>query len=182
MLSVSGTLNPKMFGPAVKAPIPGEAIQARNMKDPYPKDLKDTSATRRRSVYMFHKRVVQHPLMQAFDGPDAQASCGRRENTTVAPQALALLNDKWIRARAADFAQRIAKESPNNPEVQIRLAWRFAFAREPSATEMQSTAAFLKSQLQTRSSRQSGETEAQHLALADFCQAVFAMNEFIYVD
>jgi hypothetical protein len=34
------------------------------MKDPYPKDLKDTPATRRRSVYMFHKRVVQQPLMQ----------------------------------------------------------------------------------------------------------------------
>ena len=31
----------------------------------------DGPATRRRSVYMFHKRVVPHPLLQAFDGPDA---------------------------------------------------------------------------------------------------------------
>jgi hypothetical protein len=36
---------------------------------------------------MFHERVVQHPLMQAFDGPDAAVSCARRINTTVAPQA-----------------------------------------------------------------------------------------------
>src|SRR3954470_22845694 len=57
MLAVSGTLNPEMFGPAFKAPITPEAIQARNMKDPYPKDVKDTPATHRRSVYMFHKRV-----------------------------------------------------------------------------------------------------------------------------
>src|SRR5438445_10227270 len=119
MLAVSGALNPQMFGPAVKAPIVPEAIQARNMTDPYPKDLKDTPATRRRTVYMFHKRVVQHPLMQAFDGPDAQSSCGRRENTTVAPQALALLNDKFVRARAVDFAQRAGREAGTETEAQV---------------------------------------------------------------
>src|SRR5438445_4882454 len=135
MLTVSGTLNPQMFGPAVKAPIAPEAIQARNMTNPYPKDLKDTPATRRRSIYMFHKRVVQHPIMQAFDGPDAQASCGRRENTTVEPQALALLNDRFVRARAADFAQRVASEAGFKREPQVRLAWRLALGRDPSATE-----------------------------------------------
>jgi hypothetical protein len=138
MLAVSGTLNSQMFGPAFKAPVAPEAIQARNMKDPYPKDLKDTPATRRRSVYMFHKRVVQQPLMQAFDGPDAQASCGRRENTTVAPQALALLNDKFVRARALDFAQRVEKEAGMEPEAQVRLAWRLALGREPSTDELKS--------------------------------------------
>jgi len=182
MLAVSGTLNPQMFGPAVKAPIAPEAIQARNMTDPYPKDLKDSPATRRRSVYMFHKRVVQHPLMQAFDGPDAQASCGRRENTTVAPQALALLNDKFIRARASDFAQRVAKEAGTEAQAQIRLAWRLALAREPSADELESSAAFIKAQIQQRSTRDSGTSDPQHLGLTDFCQMIFALNEFIYVD
>src|SRR6185436_9839216 len=126
ILAVSGTLNLKMLGPAVKAPVAAEAIQARNMKDPYPKDVQDAPATRRRSVYMFHKRVVQHPLMQAFDGPDAQASCGRRENTTVAPQALALLNDHFVRARALDLAKRLQAEGGTESEGQIQLAWRLA--------------------------------------------------------
>jgi Protein of unknown function (DUF1553)/Protein of unknown function (DUF1549) len=182
MLAVSGTLNPEMFGLAFKAPVAPEAIQARNMKDPYPKDLKDTPATRRRSVYMFHKRVVQQPLMQAFDGPDAQASCGRRENTTVAPQALALLNDKFVRARALDFAQRVEKEAGPEPEAQIRLAWRLALGREPSAAELNSGTAFLAAQLQQRSTRDAAGTETQPLALVDLCQAIFALNEFIYVD
>ena len=182
MLAVSGTLNPQMFGPAVKAPITPEAIQARNMTDPYPKDLKDSPATRRRSIYMFHKRVVQHPLMQAFDGPDAQASCGRRENTTVAPQALALLNDAFVRARAADFAKRVAKEGGTHAEAQVRLVWRLALGREPSAGELASSVAFLEAQIQQRSTRHTENTDPRHLALADFCQAVFAMNEFIYVD
>jgi len=182
MLAVSGTLNLEMYGPAFKAPVAPEAIQARNMKDPYPKDLKDTPATRRRSVYMFHKRVVQQPLMQAFDGPDAQASCGRRENTTVAPQALALLNDKFVRARSMDFAQRVEKEAGAEAEVQVRLAWRLALGREPSTTELASGTAFLNAQLQQRSNRDPAKTETQQMALADFCQAIFAMNEFIYVD
>jgi NAD(P)H-dependent flavin oxidoreductase YrpB (nitropropane dioxygenase family) len=164
-----------MFGPAVKGPIASEAIQARNMKDPYPKDLKDTPATRRRSVYMFHKRVVQQPLMQAFDGPDAQASCGRRVTTTVAPQALALLNDRFIRARAKEAGDETA---------QVQLAWQLALAREPSADELKSSVEFIQSQLLQRSTRDSDKSagDARHLALADFCQALFAMNEFIYVD
>src|SRR2546426_9004662 len=45
MLTVSGTLNPQMFGPAVKAPIAPEAIQARNMTDPYPKDVRSEEHT-----------------------------------------------------------------------------------------------------------------------------------------
>src|SRR6185436_2477489 len=142
MLAVSGTLNPQIFGLAVKGPIAPEAIQARNMKDPYPKDVKDTPATHRRSLYIFHKRVVQQPFMQAFDGPDAQASCGRRENTTVAPQALALLNDKLVRARALDFAQRLIRESGPDTASQLRMAWRIALGRGPTASELQAGTEF----------------------------------------
>src|SRR5881392_4110691 len=144
MLAVSGTLNPQMFGPAVKAPIAPQAIQARNMTDPYPKDLKDTPATRRRSIYMFHKRVVQNPLMQAFDGPDAQASCGRRENTTVAPQALALLNDRFVRARSIDFAARLKHEAGDDSARQIALAWRLALGREATQNELDAAISFLR--------------------------------------
>jgi hypothetical protein len=133
---------------------------------------------------MFHKRVVQHPLMQAFDGPDAQASCGRRENTTVAPQALALFNDKFVRARAINFAERVIKEASAEPAAQVRLAWRLALGHEPSASELESGTAFIHTQLQQRSTRDPGKpiTDLRNLALADFCQAIFALNEFIYVD
>ncbi len=184
MLAISDTLVPKMFGPAVKPPIPPEAIQARNMKDPYPRDLKDTPATRRRTIYLFHKRVVPQPLMQAFDGPDAQASCGRRENTTVAPQALALLNDRFVRARAVDFAARLAREAGATAEEQVRWAWQLALGRAPSASELNTGRAFLNAQIEQRTSRapEQPNNEIRQLALADFCQAIFAFNEFIYVD
>ena len=183
ILAVSGTLNPEMFGPAFKPPIAAEAIHARNVKDPYPADIKDTAATRRRTIYMFHKRVIQHPLMQAFDGPDAAASCGRREHTTVAPQALALLNDTFIRTRAGDFALRIAREA-DTTKGQVDLAWRWAFGRPPSATELEGSVKFIEGQTRARPLRDDTmkDSEARRQALADFCQALFAANEFIYID
>lgn len=184
VLSVSGTLNPEQFGPAFKPPIPAEAILARNTKDPYPKDTVDSRATRRRSVYMFHKRVVQHPLMQAFDGPDAAVSCGRRSSTTVAPQALALLNDTFFRDRAADFGRRLVAESGTRPEDCVERGFRLVVSRRPTDAERAASMQFIERQLERRRVRdpsQAPEAIRMH-ALTDFCQALFSLNEFIYVD
>ena len=154
---------------------------ARNTINPYPKDVQDGPATRRRTVYMFHKRVVQHPLMQAFDGPDASASCGRRDRTTVAPQALALLNDPFVRSRAADFADRLREAAGPSPSAQVELGFRLALGRPPSDTERAAAIGFLDEQTRRRSTSPA-RGDAPSMALADFCQALFGLNEFLYVD
>jgi hypothetical protein len=184
VLSVSGTLNPEPFGHAYKPPIPPEAMQARNTKDPYPKDARDTGSTRRRTVYMFHKRVVQHPLMQAFDGPEAAVSCGRRNITTVAPQALALLNDQFLRDRAADLARRVLAESDATPEGSVARGFELALARPPGDAERTASVRFLETQLRHRSARDGSlaPDELRLRALTDFAQVLFSLNEFIYVD
>ena len=184
VLSVSGTLNPEPFGPAFKPPIPPEAMLARNTKDPYPKDARDTEATRRRTVYMFHKRVVQHPLMQAFDGPDAAVSCGRRNITTVAPQALALLNDTFLRDRAADLARRLLAEGDATPEGWVTRGFELALSRPPSDAERAASVQFLETQIRRRSARDKSPAPDEHRlrALTDFAQVLFSLNEFIYVD
>jgi hypothetical protein len=184
VLAVSGTLNAQQFGPAFKPPIPAEVIVARNSKDPYPQDARDTPATRRRSVYMFHKRVVQHPFLQVFDGPDASVSCGRRNISTVAPQALVLLNDPFLRDRATDFAQRLLSEGGTKPDDWITRGFWLALSRPPSEVERRESQAFLEHQLTRRTERDKALSAdaARRLALADFCQALFSLNEFIYVD
>jgi hypothetical protein len=183
VLSVSGTLNGKPFGPAYKPPIPREAMLARNTKDSYPKDARDTDETRRRTVYMFHKRVVQHPLLQAFDGPDAAVSCGRRNITTVAPQALALLNDTFLRDRARDLARRLLVESKATPDHWVTRGFEVALARRPSAAERRAAMQFVIKQLDRRKTREKSSSEDHQLqALTDFAQVLFSLNEFIYVD
>jgi mono/diheme cytochrome c family protein len=184
VLAVSGTLNGELFGPAFKPPIPPEAMLARNTKDPYPTAAVDSNATRRRSVYLFHKRVVQHPLLQAFDAPDASVSCGRRSITTVAPQALALLNDRFFRDRAADLADRLLAGGGTKPRDWIDRGFRLALSRLPDAAERAASERFLQRQLQRRKAREPSRSpeEVRRHALTDFCQALFALNEFLYVD
>ena len=184
MLAVAGTLNPAVFGPSFKPPIPTEALQARNVKNPYPRDAKDTPETRRRSIYLFHKRVVQYPLMQAFDAPDAQQSCGRRMNTTVAPQALALLNDPFVRLRAEELARRLQASAGTEVDAQIRAAFLLCLSRAPASEELTDARAFISAQTAARSQRDATQppADAQRLALTDFCQSLFGLNEFIYID
>jgi len=180
MLVASGTLNRQLYGPSFKPPIPLEAIQARNVKNPYPKDAQDTPETRRRSIYMFHKRVVQYPLMQAFDAPDAQQSCGMRMNTTVAPQALAMLNDPFVRLRALELAKRVRLEAGDRVDDQVLFAFQHGLNRAPEPEELADVCAFIKQQSLERAGR--GESDGSLLALTDFCHSLFGLNEFIYVD
>lgn len=170
MLAVSGTLNTKSYGPAVKPPIAGEAIVARNLKDGYPDKIEDSPEIRRRSIYLFHKRVVPYPLLQAFDKPDAQQTCSRRDHTTVAPQALALLNDPFVRTVSSEFADRLMKQHPEDLKSQLRLAYRLALSREPEDDELFAAEAFVVDQTNQRK------------ILTDLCQTIFALNEFLYVD
>jgi hypothetical protein len=184
MLAVSGTLNTKSYGPAVKPPIAGEAIVARNLKDGYPDKIEDSPEIRRRSVYLFHKRVVPYPLLQAFDKPDAQQTCSRRDHTTVAPQALALLNDPFVRTVSSEFADRLVKQHPDDLKSQLRLAYRLALSREPEDDELSAAEGFVVDQRIQRKTRDANTDEIAifQSALTDFCQSVFGLNEFLYVD
>jgi hypothetical protein len=184
ILVVSGTLNRAASGPAFKPPISSEAIVARNLKDAYPGKVDDSPAVRRRSVYMFHKRVVPYPLLQAFDKPDAQQGCGRRDTTTVAPQALALLNDQFVRTAALDFADRLIKENGAEPAPCIDRGFQLALGRAPSASEEAAALSFLELQTRERQQRdsQTSAEEVRRRALADLCQTLFSLNEFIYID
>src|SRR6185503_5828865 len=110
----------------------------------------DSPDGRRRSVYMFHKRVIPYPLLAAFDRPDALQSCGRRENTTVAPQALALLNDAFVRSRAVEFADRVLREASGGDAQRVDLAFRLALGRPPSDAERAASLEFLQGQTQRR--------------------------------
>src|SRR5207249_4413121 len=148
--------------------------------DPYPKDAKDSPETCRRSVYMFHKRVVPYPLLQVFDGPDAAASCGRRNVTTVAPQALAVLNDPFVRLRANEFARRLQNECGSEAIAQVRRAYSLALARYPTSKELVSCLTFLKGRAASRAKREQN-SDSKLLALTDFAQVIFGMSEFIYV-
>ena len=96
----------------------------------------------RRSVYIYAKRSFPYPMFTTFDVPDSSISCSRRDETTVAPQALAMINSAFMIEQAQAFAERIAA-STSEPSEQVRQAWLHALGREPNAEEIQDAQALL---------------------------------------
>jgi hypothetical protein len=160
LLAVSGRLNGAMGGPGIFPPAAGETL--RDVKVwPISPDPRDHV---RRSVYVFARRNVRFPFLEAFDLPDSNLSCPKRERSTTAPQALALLNDEDVMAAARALAVRVTREAPTEPE-RVTLAYSLALGRRPSAAEVQLARDFLR------------ETP-----LSELCRALFNLNEFVYLD
>lgn len=157
ILAVSGALDPTMFG----------------------KGTKD-ERSRRRSIYFTVKRSELIGSMVAFDQPEPLVSQGARPTTTVAPQALLLLNGPQVREWAEAFAKRVEADVKNSHDLAplVARAYAFALGRAPSNDEAREAAAFLDAQ--TQSYRSEGKLNARFLALADFCQVMFGLNEFAY--
>src|SRR5262249_21226253 len=128
----------------------------------------------RRSVYIHVKRSLLVPILAQFDQADTDASCPVRFTTTVATQALGLLNDDFSNEQAKLFAQRLQKEA-KGLEAQVTRAIRLATGRVPGVDEVRKDVAFVESLRQ-----QHGLSEAE--ALRFYCLMVLNTNEFVYLD
>ena len=107
-------------------------------------------------------------------------SIATRSTTTIAPQALMLMNSPFARDCARSFAKRITVSNSDTPEFSVRSAYRLALSRVPDPEELKAGVAFLADQ---QSAYVSGNfPDAKQAALTDFCQTLFALNEFIYID
>lgn len=173
MLAVSGCLNEQRFGPGIRPRIPAEAIFKGEAKYGalWPENVVDGPATWRRSIYIFVKRTQPLPILQTFDAPEAVTACSQRTVSTVAPQALALLNDPFVREQAERLASRVRREAGELPARQVDRLYRLALGRPPRATEQDACLRFL-----ARGGSPAGAS------LADLCQSMMGLNEFIYVD
>jgi hypothetical protein len=118
--------------------------------------------------------------MQAFDAPEPLVSQGARQTTTVAPQALWLMNNPNVRSWAAAFATRIATR-PDKPLAEtVTRAYSLALNRAPTKPETTDAVDFITHQMARY--RVEAKPHARELALTDFAQVVLSLNEFIYVD
>ena len=117
-------------------------------------------------MYLFARRNLRYPIFEAFDKPDSNASCPRRNVSTIAPQALLLLNADDSVVSARRLATRIEKQTNSDRRAAIELAYRQILNRQPTADDVRDAEQFLTSD--------SG--------LADLCLALFNVNEFVYLD
>ena len=178
MLAVAGELNPRAGGPGVLAPLEKEVedliFTEAEVVNLWPED-RNPAEHLRRSLYLFRKRNVRYPLFDAFDAPDTQNACPRRETSTHALQALNLLNSDFAAARARALALRAAEGGGDDTD-RIRRIYRIVLAREPSPREIERARAFLE----TQAGRIGGPTP-RTAVWADLALAMLNSNEFLYV-
>jgi len=134
---------------------------------------------RRRSVYFTVKRSKLASMMVLFDAPDALQGLGARSSTTIAPQALLLLNNSTVRDSARAFAAR-ATTGPDAGAAAVRRAYLIGLSRAPDETELADAVAFLDAQSAQYTA--DGKADARQLAMTDLCQVILGLNEFVYVD
>ena len=157
MLAVSGQLDERMYGPG---------------------SLDETQ--RRRSIYFTVKRSQLVPSMMLFDAPDSLGGLGQRAATIVAPQALAMLNSALVQSSARALAHACLSAPGCTTEAAIQRAYQTGLARTADAEELADSVAFFTRAAETY--KAAGKTDATEAALADFCQVLLGMNEFIYID
>lgn len=172
ILAVSGRLYRKAGGPSVYPVIPREVLAGQSIPGSGWGQSPPHEANRR-SVYVHVKRSLQVPILATHDQADTDASCPVRYTTTVATQALGMLNGQFTNDQAAAFAQRLTQEAPNDLPAQVRRAIRLTTGRVPTAEEVQKDVAFAQ-QMQTRLGDQEG--------LRVYCLMILNTNEFVYLD
>jgi hypothetical protein len=132
--------------------------------------------TYRRAVYHQNARATRIDLMTEFDCPDSAFAAPRRASTTTPLQALTMMNHSFTMDMARFFAERIQQELPGGPREaghsvgsrvagQVDQAFRLAFARSPSDTELAA-----------------GVHLVQSHGLVALCRALLNSNELIYLN
>jgi hypothetical protein len=164
MLAASGQINLKAGGPPVTIPLSDEEMLGMRSPSEWPVNS-DPSDYNRRSVYLFIKRSFQLPMLEIFDAPEPTLSCERRDESTVAPQALALMNSGAAMDQATAFAESLRKAHGEDRSAWVNAAWQRALGRLPDDAERAQAIEFADGQ-----------------GLDRLCLLLFNLNEFIYVD
>ena len=162
MMAASGGIDLSFGGKPVFPYIPQEILDTAQAYGRWDKQF-DGPEVWRRSLYVYRRRTLTFPLFETFDLPDQNITAAYRNTSTVAPQALTLMNNPFVLGQARLFARRLEEQTPYNVDRQVDLVYRTALARAPAPDE-----AALARQLVADGS------------LEDLTHVVFNLSEFLY--
>jgi cytochrome c553 len=145
VLSASGLLSAKMYGPGV-FPYQPEGI----WDVPYSSDKWVASQGddfRRRSLYTFMRRSAPYPSMVTFDAPSREFCTVRRVRTNTPLQALTALNDPFFFDAARAMAVRMMKEEGGTEAAHVTYGFKLVVSRPPTQAELDRVLAYYQEQL-----------------------------------
>lgn len=171
MLVYSGELTGKSSGPSVYSTLSAEILETANPVSlstwiTSPEDQQNC-----RSIYLVVKRSLKDPLLESFDFANSHTPVGQRPVTTVAPQALMLLNDRFVQKRSERIAQRLIEQTSDD-NLRINLLWHLIYQRESMQDEQNAVARFLQ--------KQSAAERSELSAWTSVVRSILNSNECIY--
>jgi hypothetical protein len=126
----------------------------------------------RRSLYIQTARQDRANFSTLFDAANPEQSVESRTVSTVAPQALFLLNSTFVQATAQTLARWLIEEASDDDAARIDRAYRRLYAREPRTEEVQIGLSFLGR----------NAARGRDAAWFDYAHVLLCSNEFLYVD
>jgi len=109
-------------------------------------------------------------MLTTFDFSNASASCSQRQESVVPLQALFFLNAPLVIELSRHWAASLLHAEPD-PEARLTRAYLDGYGREPSPEERARARRFFAEHPQ----------RDEVLQWTDFCQALLAANEMIYL-
>jgi len=174
MLAVSGSLDLRKPAPHPFPPIDDwHWTQHNPFKALYP--------TNRRTVYLMTQRLVRHPYLAIFDGPDTNSSSEARTRSTVPLQALYLLNNPFVLEQAAAMAQRLTAVADLAVE-RITRAYLLAWGRPPRPSERDRALELIRACQRALATASEPAPRRESEAWTSLCKVLLTANEFLYVD
>jgi hypothetical protein len=132
-------------------------------------------ASPHRSIYLPLLRTLTPRSLEVFDFAEQGMVTGSRDTTTVATQALYLLNDPFVLQQAQALAQRLIGEHDLGEAGRVSLAYRLTLGRPATGKEIERARNYVADY---EAALPNGSPAA---AWASFCQAILASAEFRYL-
>ena len=173
LLFVSGQLDATMGGSLLKVKNRGYLFDHTSI------DTTDYNSPRR-SLYLPVIRNNVFEMFQLLDFPDPAVPTGDRATTTVAPQALMMMNSDFVMQAADALAGRVLTTDSTDSE-RVKEIYVTCLGREPSNEEISQDLQLIKDTLQTFSSDARSDKDRLIAAWSVACQVVLASSEFVYL-
>jgi cytochrome c553 len=174
LLAVGGRLDRMMGGSLLTVPDHNYVVNVSSV-------TYDRYDTPRRSIYLPVIRSDVYSVFQAFDFADPSVTNGRRDTTTVAPQALFMLNAKPALEGSRDLAQRLLA-LPGDDAGRVSAAYERLYSRPASQHDVQRALEFVRRYEKALAEKKVAAAECRLRAWQGLCRVLLASNEFIFIE
>ena len=136
----------------------------------------------RRSIYLPVVRSALYDVFQAFDFADPSVLSGKRASTTVAPQALFMMNSELVSAQTKALAARLLADANLDDTQRLRQLFELSYARPATQAETERALDYVTRYAAGQQARKQSAEESRLRAWQSLCRVVIASNEFVYVE